>query len=602
MTTGDFCDIEDYAIIGDSRSGALVSREGSIDWLCWPRFDSPAIFAALLDREKGGHWRINPSGGGFSAARRYESSSNVLVTTFSGETGEVRLTDLFFAAPEEYKRRRLLPHSMLIRRLECLQGNVDIEIDVMPKRDFGRRDAAVRRRPNNAWTFQTREGLGLLTSSVPLVREDGTLRARVPMREGEALVFILAFGENEPAVFPPLNEVDELIRVTNEYWRGWAGCITYEGPHSDAVRRSALVLKLLTYAPSGAIVAAPTTSLPEKIGGAYNWDYRFCWLRDASYTVNAFLGLGMQAEAMAFVQWLLHATHLSRPRLQVLYSVLGKPALAEKELSHLSGYKGSRPVRVGNAAHGQLQLDIYGEVINAASLCYQEGARLSRDEKSFLRRLANFVLKNWQQPDNGIWETRGQQQHFVHSKVLCWLALQRLVDLANAGRVEIEVERFEAEARRIAAEVKARGFNQDIEAYAATLDGRELDASVLRLPILHFEGASEPRMASTIETLRRELSQGDLVYRHRNDETGGEGAFLICSFWLIECLTLQGKLDEAEALFDALCQRANDVGLYSEEIDAHTGAFLGNFPQAFTHIGLINAALALDKAAGRAAK
>jgi GH15 family glucan-1,4-alpha-glucosidase len=591
-----FTPIEDYALIGDCRSAALVSRAGSIDWLCWPRFDSPAIFAALLDPDRGGRWRIAPAAG-FNASRSYAESSNVLVTHFQCESGEAQVTDLFFAASETYKRGRLLPQTMLIRRVECLSGSIEIRHEFSPKLDFGRTTPNLKRRGSACWAFELGTGLATLaiksesTSSFADLPPDG-----FTLVQGQTYDFVLAFSEEAPAVYPPLAALDNLIATTNEYWRSWTHGIHYRGPHIQAVYRSALALKLLTYAPSGAIIAAPTTSLPERVGAPYNWDYRFCWLRDASYTVNAFLGLGMTEEALAFLQWLLHATHLTRPELQVVYSVYGKHALPEHELDHLRGYRDSRPVRVGNAAHEQFQLDIYGEVLGAATLCWQQGASLSGDEKSFLRRLADYITEHWREPDSGIWETRGPPRQFVHSKAMAWAGLAGVLALAKSGHIDVGQEGYRQAATLIADEVRQRGFSTRLDSYAVALDSEELDASVLRLPIIGFEGASEPRMVATIEAVQRELSRDGLVYRHRNDETGGEGAFLLCSFWLVQCLAMQGRVDEAEALFDKLCAMANDVGLYAEEVDPATGAFLGNFPQAFTHIGLVNAALTLQQA------
>ena len=589
-----FSPIEDYALIGDARSAALVSKKGSIDWLCWPRFDSPAIFAALLDPDRGGRCQIQPTSE-FRATRRYSKSSNVLITTFETRTGTASVTDLFFATSEGTKGHRLLPQAMIIRRLECLDGAVEFDFEVEPRTDFGKRAPGLQRRGAGSWMFSTRDGAFHVASEAPLEVSGGRIGATVPVSAGQAVSLILAYNGNEPAVFPPLTEVPRLIEETDAYWKTWAGKLNYEGPHREEVVRSALVLKLLTYAPSGAIVAAPTSSLPERLGASYNWDYRFCWLRDASDTVEALFDLSMEAEGRAFLQWLLHATRLTAPKVQVMYSVLGNPALPEKELRHLSGYRNSRPVRVGNSAHRQLQLDAQGEVIRAASVAVSRGLRLSGDEKTFLRGLAHYALDHWHLPDSGIWETRGAPRHFVHSKVMCWVALDRIAQLAEAGHIKVDIAKVRAAASTIERTVKERGYNESLGTYTAALDSTELDAAVLTLPLLGFEDARSPAMASTIDVLRKRLSRNGLLLRHENDETGGEGTFLMCSFWLVECLLLQEKRAEATELFTRLCGFANDVGLFSEEIDAESGAFLGNFPQAFTHIGLINAALALEE-------
>ncbi len=587
--------IEDYALIGDCRSAALVSNHGSIDWLCWPRFDSPAIFAAILDPEKGGSFRIKPRGE-FRATRHYEPASNVLVTDFETESGSLRLTDLFFATSEERKKGRFLPNAMIIRRAECTAGEVEIEIFVRPTVDFAAKEPKLERRGPGSWLFSIGDGVVHLASDAALEKATVGLEANLQLKEGLATNLILALNPMEPAVYPPLGESAQLIEETNQYWRTWIECITYVGKEREAVIRSSLALKLMTYAPSGAVVAAPTTSLPERIGAPYNWDYRFCWIRDASDTIEALLGLGMDEEAGAFLQWLLHATRLTQPRLRIMYDVLGNPAPAESELGHLSGYRGSAPVRIGNAAHSQLQLDVYGEVVRAAAISCDREVRLSGDEKALLQGIAKYVMANWDKPDSGIWETRGPPRHFVHSKLMCWVALDRIVAMVEAGHLQFDAEILRDSARKIAAAIRERGFNSNLGSYVSAFDGDELDSAVLTLAIFGFEEANSPTMASTIAVVQRELSNDGLVFRHQNQETGGEGAFLLCSFWLVQCLALQGKIEEASDLFNSLCERANDVGLYAEEVDPKTGEFLGNFPQAFTHIGLINAALAIDHA------
>jgi GH15 family glucan-1,4-alpha-glucosidase len=588
--------IEDYAIIGDCRSAALVSREGSLDWLCWPRFDSPSLFAALLDPERGGRFSISAAEV-VDVQRHYEPDSNVLVTDFSTSKGRLRLTDLFFAASEDYKRRHFLPQAMIIRRVECLEGEVTLDVEISPRPDFGRSRPRLRQAGTNAWTLGLNGGLVVFTGSLPLQPTGEGLAGRARFTQAEESLLVMAYSEQGPAVFPPLGEMDALIQETKVYWQRWAQRVIYDGPHRAAVVRSALALKLLTYAPSGAVVAAATTSLPERAGAAYNWDYRFCWLRDASYTMNALVRLGMHEEAYAFLQWLLHATRQTRPRLQIMYSVLGKPGLPEQELDHLSGYNGSRPVRTGNAAHSQLQLDVYGEVLNAARIFNQNaGTRLSRDERSFLKGCARYLLENWQRPDSGIWETREGLWDFVHSKAMAWLAADCAAEMSDAGLLDCDPARFREAAAEMIRVTRAMAFSDDLQSYTATFGGGDLDASILALPVVGFESAKTEKMASSIKVIRRSLAREELVYRHKRAETEGEGAFLLCSFWLVQCLALQGEIAEARRLFDLLCERSNDVGLYSEEIDPGSGAFLGNFPQAFTHIGLINAALELQAA------
>jgi GH15 family glucan-1,4-alpha-glucosidase len=591
----EFPPIEDYGLIGDCRSAALVSRDGSIDWLCWPRFDSPAVFAALLDQGKGGRFQIAPAQP-FHVERRYLHNSNVLLTRFQTATGRLELTDAFYATDEAPPPGRLMPLSMLIRSMRCLEGEVPLRIYYQPRRDYGKDELSLKNWGVHSLVGNLKEGLLHLAADFEIRGGPDPLDMTLRLRAGETRSCILSLNENGPAVYPPLDRVQELIDATDRYWRAWAGHVEYEGEHRDAVVRSALTLKLMVYAPSGAPIAAPTASLPERIGASYNWDYRYCWLRDASFTINALFGLGLDSEARSFQQWLLHATRLTQPELQVVYSVMGKPLLKERILDHLTGYRDSSPVRIGNAAHGQKQLDIYGEVMNAAVIGRDEGVRLTGDERSFLEGIAKYVMAHWQDADAGIWETREGDRHHLHSKAMCWVALDRAGSLAESGELSLDATRLRAAAGEIKDAVERMAFNEEFQAYTATFDGADLDASVLRLPLVGFESASAPRMASTIEAIRAGLGRDDLIYRHHGSETADEGAFLICSFWLVEDLVLQGKLDEAESIFRALCARANDLGLFPEEIDPEDGSFLGNFPQAFTHIGLINAALRLQSA------
>jgi GH15 family glucan-1,4-alpha-glucosidase len=485
---------------------------------------------------------------------------------------------------------------MLVRRLECLEGSISFTLTCAPAADFGKRFLAGRRRGRGSATFNHRDGLIHLATDGDFELGPAGVRSRFSLAAGDVRTFVLSFNENGPAVFPPLQRIADLCEATQRYWKSWAARISYDGPYREHVVRSALALKLLAFAPSGAIIAAPTTSLPERIGASFNWDYRFCWLRDAAFTVEAFFGLGLEAEARAFLHWLLHATRLTLPQLQVVYGVFGRPALPEKTLDHLSGYEGSRPVRAGNEAYKQKQLDVYGDVINAAAICRREGISLTGDERSFLKSLAAFVLGHWREADAGIWETReGERQH-VYAKVMCWVALDRAARLADAGELDLNAARLRDACEEIRRVVEAEGFDQRLQSYTSTLGGEQLDAALLTLPLTGYASPGDPRMRSTIEAIRGSLARGELVYRHRRAETEDEGAFLLCTSWLVQCLALQGGLAEARSLFEALLARANDVGLFSEEIDAQSGRFLGNFPQAFTHVGLINAALRLQEA------
>jgi GH15 family glucan-1,4-alpha-glucosidase len=587
--------IEDYGMVGDCRSAALVSRDGSIDWLCWPRFDSAPVFARLLD-SRGGSFVIQPLGA-YTAEREYVPLSNTLVTRFRTPRGVLQLTDVMFACGEAFKRRNLLPQSMLIRRLEALEGDVDVRLTLRPTDGFGLKPANLRQRGRGSYTFTVADGTGHLASDFELGAAGGVIGATGPLHLGEPKTAILSWNEYGPAVFPPLHDAERLIDVTNVYWRSWASRIKYDGPYTDAVVRSALALKLMTFAPSGAMVAAPTSSLPEKLGAEYNWDYRFCWLRDASFTIRAFYGLGLEEEAQSFLQWLLHTTHLTLPRLQVVYSVFGRDLLPERELQQLEGYRGSRPVRLGNQAYVQTQLDIYGEVMHAAVLAREHGVQFSGDERSFLQHLTRYVLQHWYEPDNGIWESRSDFTHHVHSKAMCWLALTSAARLAREGELKLDVARCEQVAAAIRQEVGQRGVHRAGGYYIAAYDGEEVDSALLVLPLIGFEDVRSSRMAATVAAIRRDFGRDDLLYRHMRGLQRREGAFVLSAFWLVECLALAGEVDEARQMFEKLLARLNDVGLYAEEIDPDTGVFLGNFPQGFSHMGLINAALALQEAA-----
>ena len=587
--------IKDYAIIGDGRSAALVSRSGSIDWLCWPRFDSASLFAAILDEDRGGRFSIAPRGP-FRTERCYLGETNVLRTRFSSPAGELTLTDFMPVLPQAESARRLHPEHELLRIARCERGEVELEIVFDPRPDYARKAPAIRPLGKLGLRMEiSRSGLLTLLTDAP-VGPDG--RARVRLRGGEELHFSLGFSLDTPAVLPPPTPARSaaVLEQTVRSWRAWAAHTRYDGPARDMVVRSALLHKLLQFAPSGAIVAAPTTSLPERPGGDLNWDYRFCWLRDAALTARALFGLGHQEEAESFMSWLLLATNLSLPKLHVLYDVYGRRPPPETELSGLAGYGGALPVRSGNAAMGQVQLDTYGEVVEAVAHFVHSGGEIDRAVANMLVGFGREVARDWDEVDEGIWEVRGPGSHFTHSRVLCWCALQRLCELQEKGHLpRAPAGEFARERDRIREQVETLGFSEQLQTYTRTLSGSDVDASLLLLPWYGYCSADAPRMRATWQRIRERLEvHPGLFRRYFGGLTAGEGAFGICSFWAVEYLALGGgSAEEAQAHLETLLGYANDVGLYAEEIEAETGAALGNFPQAYTHVGLINAALSL---------
>ncbi|MFL5447578.1 MAG: glycoside hydrolase family 15 protein [Gemmatimonadales bacterium] len=599
--------IGDYAAIGDGRSLALVGRDGSIDWLCWPRFDSPSLFGRMLD-PSAGHWRIAPVAP-FRTERRYIEDTNVLQTRFITEAGTVVLIDLMPVCSEKEKEDLLLPEREVLRLIECEQGEVEIEWSFEPRPGYGLRTPAVRQAGQLGLRAETGAGLVNLRTDLPLEFSGGGIAGgRARLSSGTTAHSSLTFAAEGPAVLPPLGERSHAaLSRTVQWWQRWASTARYDGPCREAVIRSVLALKLMVFSPSGAVIAAPTTSLPERIGGPFNWDYRFCWLRDASLTVRALTGLGYMDEAHAFVNWLLHATRLTRPELRVLYDVYGNMPLDERTLDRLAGYRGSRPVRIGNLAVEQRQLDVYGEVIDAVTHFVQVGGSLDRETQRVLRGWGEYICRHWDEPDEGIWEPRTGRANHTHSRVLSWVALDRLLQLHAKDHVRWAPRaKFEDNREAIRRQVETRAWNPSLKSYVAEAEGDRVDATLLLLAWYGFESATSERMRQTYQRIRERLGAGDgLLYRYQRikepEKEGdpvspGEGAFGICSFWAVEYLALGGgSVDEARQLFERLCGYANDVGLFAEEIDPATGAALGNFPQAFTHVGLINAAISLAR-------
>lgn len=490
-----------------------------------------------------------------------------------------------------------MPDHEIIRKVTCDSGELEFEIEFSPVADYGRTEVQIREFGKLGLQFTLGRGTYWLRSSAALSITDKGAHARVVLRRSESLRFSFSYSEEAPAVLRPLDlSLDARIDHSVAAWQQWGRRANYDGAYRNAVMRSALALKLLTYAPSGAIIAAPTTSLPERIGGDLNWDYRYCWLRDASFTIRALIELGYWDEAEDFLDWMLQATRLTQPKLRILYSLYGDKAPVERELAYLSGYRESRPVRIGNAARDQLQLDVYGEVIDAAAQFAFHGGHLDREMQKALTGFGNYVAQNWDQPDEGIWEPRSGRANHTHSRLLCWTAMDRLVRLVERGMLRgAPIERYGQESNLIRRQIEERAWNKDMQSYVSVLDGQELNASLLLLSWYGFAEAGSPRMRSTYQAIRQQLASANgLLFRYRKGKV--EGAFALCSFWDAEFLALGGgSLDEARQRFADLIKYENDLGLYGEEIDPTTGATLGNFPQAFTHVGLISAALSISQ-------
>lgn len=598
--------IQDYGVIGDCRTAALVGRDGSLDWLCWPRFDSPSLFARLLDDRRGGWWRIAPVDAR-PLSRRYLGDTNVLVSELVGAGGVVELVDLMPVASEEERRRELGPEHELLRIARCTAGEVLLELELVPRPDYARSRVKLRDAGSQGVRLEYGRHLCTLRCSGPIRLLDGDRAvAAMRLRAGESFYASLCFSSEAPAVLPPLGaQAEERLARTVAWWRSWAGRCTYAGPYRDAVVRSVLALKLLVFSPSGAVVAAPTTSLPERLGGSLNWDYRFCWIRDAAFTIRALLGLGYLDEAMAFGSWLLHTTSLTRPELRVLYDLYGGTPSREQELWHLRGFAGSRPVRIRNSASTQLQLDAYGDVIDAVARLAEAGCGLDCATQRLLRDFGRFICDNWMLPDSGIWEGRGAPQHHTYSRLACWSGLDRLLRLHRAGVCAgLPLGRIAWERELIREDIERGAWRPDLDAYARLLGGDEMDATLLLMSWFGYAPPTAPRVRATVSRVVERLAPAPgLVYRYEQSLRDGEGAFGICSFWLAEHLALGGgSFAQARTSFEATLRYANDLGLFAEEIDPYSGEALGNFPQAFTHVGLIGAALRLEERAARDAR
>jgi GH15 family glucan-1,4-alpha-glucosidase len=591
--TDGYLPIRDYAALGDGRTVALVGLDGSIDWLCLPDLDSPSVFGSLLDCDRGGRFLLEPDVP-YDASRRYLPGTNVLETTFACDAGTVRVVDALTLPGSG-----LAPYRELVRRVEGVAGTVPLHWRVEPRFGYGAARIRVERRAGVPFATAGREAIGVVSWDAGEVEcDDGRIGGAFAVHEGRVATIALAAAHQEPLVFPARPDAEARLEHTERVWREWADRREYDGRWREAVLRSALALKLLVYAPSGAIAAAATTSLPEEIGGERNWDYRFAWPRDASFTLQALLALGCTPEAQAFFFWILHAAQLRHPSIPVLCRLDGRPSTDETSLQ-LAGYRGSRPVRIGNAAAEQTQLDVYGELLEAASRFADAEGGLDRDHGRRLAEIADRVCEIWEQPDAGIWETRDDAKHFVQSKMMCAVALVRACELAERGLLPGEsAERWRREEARIRDWVETRGYAPSRRSYVRSVDDDGVDASLLLAVLAGYDDPRAPRLVETVDAVRRDLADGPLLRRHGGDDgvPGQEGAFLACSFWLAEAYARQGRLDEASALMDELVPLANDVGLFAEEIDPATREFLGNFPQGLPHLALINAAVAIEEA------
>ncbi|MFC5829949.1 glycoside hydrolase family 15 protein [Nonomuraea insulae] len=593
--------IGEHGLIGDLRTVALVGTNGTIDWYCCPRFDSPSVFASILDADRGGSFELRADTPA-TTKQFYFPDTNVLITRFFAVDGVGEIQDFMPIShdPREADRHRL------IRRVTCVRGTLPFRARVAPRFDYARQEHTVSQEGSRT-TFESRELSLALSASVPVETDGRDAWSSFELREGEHVVFALdRIGAGITPRGCAIEEAEEQFADTVRFWRKWLSASRYRGRWREVVHRSALTLKLLTYAPTGGIVAAPTTSLPERLGGGRNWDYRYVWVRDAAFCVYALLRLGFTEEAEAFMGFLsdhvpLGGDGLNGP-LQIMYGIDGRADLPESELLHLEGHRGSAPVRVGNAAAGQLQLDIYGALIDSVYLYNKWGDPISSDRWDEVSTLVNWVCDNWDQPDEGIWETRGGRKNFVYSRLMCWVAIERAMRMANQRGLPADIPRWRAARDTIYRDVMRNGWSERLGAFIQHYGEDVLDASILMMPLAKFVSPTDPKWLSTLDALGSGLVSDSLVYRYDPEVSpdgleGPEGTFSICSFWYVEALARAGRVDEARLAFEKMLTYANHLGLYAEEI-GHTGEQLGNFPQAITHLALISAAFNLDHALG----
>ena len=586
--------IEDYALVGDCKSAALVGLDGSIDWLCWPRFDSAACFAALLGAPENGRWLIAPTGAPIAVRRRYRPGTMILETEFQTDGGRAAIVD--FMPPGEGED--------LVRIVAGRSGRVDFRTEYLARFNYGATVPWVSRLFDGAISAVAGPERLILRSQIALRGEDLKTVGEFTVDENESVAFVLSYcaSVHAPRAIDPF----ESLERAETFWKEWSGRCPEVGRWTETVKRSLMTLKALTYQPTGGIVAAATTSLPERIGGVRNWDYRFCWLRDATFTVLALMKLGYRDEARAWRDWFLRAVAGSPHQVQIMYGVGGERWLPESTLPWLAGYEQSAPVRIGNAASEQMQIEVFGEIADAAFQTYKAGMPPAERGKALRPLILEYLAEVWRQPDEGIWEVRGGRRHFVHSKVMAWVSFDRAANEVGVNAFDEPGDRWRAIAEEIHAEVCERGFDRELNSFVQSYGSKQLDASLLLLPLVGFLPADDPRILGTLSAIEQKLLVGnEFVLRYETETSGdglppGEGAFLACSFWLVDNYVLQGRYDDARRLFERLLARCNDVGLLAEEIDPASGRMLGNFPQAYSHVGIINCALNLSHAVGPA--
>jgi GH15 family glucan-1,4-alpha-glucosidase len=572
--------IEDYALLSDCHSAALVSKDGSIDWLCLPQFDSPACFASLIGTEENGHWKISPKGE-FEVSRNYIEDTVVLETIFKTETGSCKIIDCMLIHDV---------HPTLVRKMECLEGEVNLEMELVIRFDYGNIVPWVRKNEDASGIHAVGGADALVFySSIPTQGKGLKTCADFKMNEGEEKCFTMIWYPSHTAMPGPLKNSFEAIAHTISWWKEWSGQCKYEGFDQEAVMRSLLTLKALTFEPTGAIIAAPTTSLPEEIGGERNWDYRYSWIRDSSFVLYVLLKAGYKDEAIHWNNWLLRAVAGTPSQLNIMYGIRGERRLVEYQLDWLCGYENSKPVRVGNAAYNQFQLDVFGEFMASSHLGRVNGIWTSENSWRIQAEMIKYVCKNWQEPDEGIWEVRGPRQHFTHSKMMAWVAMDHAVSAVRDFGMEGDLEKWTKVRDEIHGDICANGFNKKINAFVQYYGTDHLDASLLMMPIVGFLPASDERVKGTVKAIQERLSYDDHVLRYRTESqvdglTGKEGSFIACSFWMVDNLRMMGKKDEANELYQKLMAMRNDVGLFAEEFAPKLGRMVGNFPQAFSHI------------------